>query len=521
MPFFALLASASLIVGCTTTVNNAHDSIDQAKASGQSLLTANGLLYPPELWGAIEPTTLARLSYAQLDATTAQSWDLTPQETIHAIREEMPEFTDVYVNYLVANALDRGVSMPGADQPFGISDDSLIEQWEDAPTNDLPVVGMLYIHAIAQQRDLSLPFSDAHLEAIEVAFRSDDLFQASVAFELASHFAPSQFEYADLPTNIAEPSDAPLALASLQRSGVDYDSIPHDLVEMAIANASTSDNAFVETIFALQDWGRDDDAHNLFTYFDQRRVFSPVEVLDQPQFLGSEGSTYRVLRYEEETGTKLTTEAERDIVQETLEQSKSDDPSVQLAVTGSLVYLDPDSVNHQERSAVIERASSQLQFDSGGKLELEDAFMWMSIAETAHTLDVAVTYPGLSEEAFQTLEQEEPEVVAPITAKLVLAIDTAEGSSGDADVLRLSKILEKRANGANLSDISTSEFVHLQVAYQTATSQILFPQADFKQELESREGDCRGGFSDMVRETRTPKSECSIETNRILKGNKL
>lgn len=79
-----------------------------------------------------------------------------------------------------------------------------------------------------------------------------------------------------------------------------------------------------------------------------------------------------------------------------------------------------------------------------------------------------------------------------------------------ADLVHLSKIMEEHGSETTLANASTSGIVYLQTAYQAVNNQTLFPNTDLEHELESRQGDCRGGFADMVREARSPKSECSI-----------
>ncbi|WP_216395868.1 hypothetical protein [Arcanobacterium phocae] len=484
-----------------------------------SLLTDNGLLYPPELWWVLDVSTIARMSYAQLDDRGAQAWDLSPQQTIDAIRAETYDHSELEINYLVASALRDGMRMPDAELPFGMDTPTLSDHWSASPDSSTPIIDMLQIYTIAKVKGLALDFTDQHRASVVKAFYSNDLFQASYALELAQVFIPGEFTAEDLPTNFDVPSSTPLVLASLQRSGIEYQDLPDGLVQVATQNAYSSDATLVAIVHALQGWGKTEQADTLIEGYDKRRIISQTEILDETVFSGSEGSTYRVLRYEDETGQRLTTDSERAKVQATLEPNHSEDLSVRLAIIGSLHYLDPTVVTSQESSAVIKKLTDSLNYDSDGKfIRVEDAFMWMSVAETAQSLDTTILYPGLSEQAFELFENEEPVRTAPMTAKFILAINSAQDSpSKEDDMRRLSKILKERANEIDIAQASTFEIVYLQNAYQSVTGETLFPTDIIDKELTERAGKCRGGFKNMVRERRTPYSECSIETNRLIK----
>lgn len=507
-----------LVVSCSVNKVSTNGKYSLPPHSNLSLLTENGLLYPPELWSVIEPTTLARLSYAQINHEVSEAWDLNSQQTTDALLEENPALNEIDANYIVSRALLNGLRMNNSKDSFGINISDLNESWNNTPNAESPIISMLKISTIARQRNFPLTLNENHKLILETAFHSNDLLQAAYAYEISEVFMPGHFNHSDLPHNIIYLSDTPAILASLQRAGLNYESLPHQLANIAIDNAFFSDEALVDVVVALQNWNKNIKANELISKYDKRRVISAKKILDQPNFSGTEGSTYRVLRYEAETGNELTTDSERKTVLATLENSNSQELSTRLAVTASLAYLAPNKITGEERSNLIKTALKHLQFDPSGKLHLEDAFTWMSIAEIAESLNIKIIYQGLSEEAFQDLENESPEVAAHAVAKLILGIKSTKYADTQNDLIRLSKILEKRATKLILMNASTSELVYLQTAYEAATNRPLFSKSDFNNEIDARQGNCRGGFLNMVRETRTPDSECALETNRLLKG---
>lgn len=514
-----LLVIPFFIACCTPSNMRGNVEVASDDQNAPSLLTDNGLLYPPELWFAVDSTVLARLYYTQLKPDVAARWDLTPNETGRAIISENPDHDNLTAAYVVARAIDNGLIMPGAEGSFCVDDDYLTERWLSASDSELPAMTMLQVYAIAQQRNLSLPFEREQKIVLANAFSSDDLLHAAYAYELGESLEPGLFDINDISTNILFPIDAPPALASMQRAGLEYCSLPAGLTDMATANAFSSDAALVDVVTAFRNWGMESEADSLVAKYDQRRVLSESDVLDMPKFSGSEGSTYRVLRYEHDTSHRLTTDAERRAVQSTLQRSHARDLTVELAVMGSMFYLDPASVNSHEIKKTIRRATEMLQPNSEGELGLEDMQWWMSIAEICDSLDVDIRYPGLSDEAFERLESEEPIVVSQVSAKLVLAIELAQNGTGHEDVGRLLSILEARAREIDLDTASSLEIALLQAAYRAGANESLFVDSDVDKEFAVRQGNCRGGFKDMVREARVANSECSIETNRILKGN--
>lgn len=474
--------------------------------------TGNGMLYPPELWGALEPSMAAAMFHTTaLRAIGEQAgWSASPREAFEVLATEMtaPE---------AAFALADSGLLNGAP-PWTTTD---IETWWDEARRTADVDMLAKILRLAEDAGTAadLPVDDDLLGVLDAARTGDDIVPARRAAELLATLAPEHLATSDgvaTGTNLRHARDAAdvlLFAATIERT--DPSGVDPLALDLALDAVATDDVVYADVVRSYAASGELDEASRIANLFDRRRVLPDGTVLEPPVFEGTIGSTFRMVRYLAEADRLATdlSDAERtELVR--LSRSVLDiDLSHRLAGLSTAALLDPASVSAAERTEAITEALDR-EVGRGASLDIDRALAWAAVAEHADVLGVPIEFPGLSADAIDVLANEDPANVAFAIAKLLLAIPLDATSHAD-EVDQLVGLLEAALGAAPAAELDSLTLFGGALAVHHATGRWPVPADVLLNQIATRRGDCRGGFAEFVRDTVTPAAPCNVESTRF------
>lgn len=504
----ALLPIAALAV---LTSSCGSPSADATSALVAEFGTADGMLAPPELWGALDISTNARIQrHVALQAIGADTASLPD---VAALYESLRvEFTDD----LAAAAVLQDAGLLGSDvsAPWSAAD---VTSWIDSALEARSIDRLWLAFTLPGAPELLAAPDATTVGWLVEAAGSAEIVPAKQATAMLRTLAPEALTTVAVPaaSEIRGPLDAAWLLydaavnASTALSDVD------DLaIETAAGAITTDDRVYSLVVRAYVADGDIETATAFADRFDTRRLLPSGDVLEPVVFAGTAGSTFRMLRYEELDGDLATelTDAERRGLREQALADLSIDVSHRLAGLSSAVLLDADSVPPSEREVTIAAALTEL-VPVSGPLDFDAAIGWLAVAEAALVLDVPIMFPGFSADALATWTSESPETVAPLLARFLEVVATT-GPADAPGVAELTDLLASTLATQPVAELDSSTLFAGSLAVRELSGDWVVPPALLLETIRTRSGDCLGGFDDYVREAAEPATACNVDATR-------
>lgn len=497
------------LTACTT--EHTADSATAGTAPGDTFRTANGLLYPPELWGALDPSLLAEL--ARYEAAHAVGGDVTwPHplpETYAAIAVESSELE-------AALFIEESGVVGASTRPWTKAD--VIGWWSEGIGQE-SVDAMWAASRLAEGVDAELELSAQERGVLKRIARGPERLPAIYAEQLARTEDPGDAgegigeEIARVDAEeIRSPRDAALILWLGSEAGGRVEGGPK-LQAIAEGGIKADDltYAYLVRADALSDPAK---AERLAAGFDEHRVLPDGSVLSPAHFEGTVGSTFRMVRYFADQGTLTTalSPRTREGIEAATRPLLDADLSHTLAGMALLTLLDRDSATPTERTAVVKKALESESLDRGS-LTVEQAMAWAAIAECATAMDVPVTFPGLAPGEADRWLAEGPDVAAPSVIRFLLALDAAGIIDDEPAAVVLAGSLRRWLSTTDAADLASLELFGGALAVHAADGAWPLEGSRLRAEVTARTGNCRGGFAEFVRQSSAAGDVCSVESS--------
>jgi len=462
------------------------------------------MLYPPELWGALGPSTTAALVRDEIARTLGEpsSWSVSIDDAYEQMSAE--------TNELQAAHLIRTASVfDGQPAPWTTDD---IETWWQTAASDADVDAMWMADHLAEDDGLTLDLSEAHATVLAAATTGPDAVPHELAADLEGPAQDAGGSPAS-PPNFRDARDAALFLLLEAEQGTAPDEQPADIVAIAQSGVGTDD---LLDLYLVQAWtaaGDTKKAEAVADAFDHRRTTADHQILEMPSFAGTPGSTFRMVRYLDTTlgDTSSLSPSVRDRMVRSLSGLGSTDLQHELATTATLAMLDPGSVDLVARHDLVDRAVATVPSDR--PLSLEEALQWTAIAEYSGAMDVQITFPGLSDEALAAWTAEDPSTVAPSIVRLLLALDEMGQVDGDPGIDVLADTL-RAALGPDHADIPSGTLFGGALALLAWDGSTPVDPETLAAEIDDRRGGCLGGMDGFVRDDSPTGSPCNVDSTR-------
>jgi hypothetical protein len=478
--------------------------------TGPTYVSPNGLLYPPELWGALDRSFLAQALHAaaSLALGGASSLRTTPGETFQALQGETSEVEAAYLTVTLTTDGD-GTWPWGSEQ---------VSQWWESASLAGMVDSMWMADRIAEASGRRLEPSESSLKVLSAAVDSQPF--GPVALDLLQRYRPmaSGIDPTPQPPVARGGRDAALLLLhSAQSEGRSPDELPA-LLRVAQGALLTDDWAYSFLVRAYAAVGRTDRAELVAAVFDRRRVLPGGEILEVPSFDGTVGSTFRMVRYLNEAGETagiLDGQKAGDLSERVQSLLNADEMHL-AAGTATLALLVPSDHPHEERAAAIQAISDQVGDDP---LSVSQAFAWTYVAEYASTMGVPLDFPGLANGSANEWIEQIPAGSAWPIARFLLGLHDTGNAVGDPDVPRLTAALRKHLAATEVKDLPSTALFTGELAVHAVTGQWVHDPAMLLAEADARWGSCIGGYDNFVRETRAPSDWCNADASlQVLAG---
>lgn len=473
--------------------------------AGVGFQDESGMLYPPELWGALEPSTTAGLVRNEIERALGRPapWSLSIDETYAQMADE--------TNGLQAAHLIRVTSaLDGQASPWTADD---VDAWWQTAASDADVDAMWMADHLASDEDLALDLSEAHDTVLAAAAAGADAVPHELATEIAGPGA-GPTSAASSPPNFRDARDAALYVLLETEQGTPPDDQAQDILAIAESGVGTDD---LLDLYLVQAWvasGETERAEEVAAAFDGRRTTADGHILEIPSFAGTPGSTFRMVRYLDSTldqGPLLAPDVSGSIVT-ALTAVDTSDVQYELATTAALFMLDPGSVSLAARSDLVERAASTVPRDR--PLSLEEALQWTAIAEYAGAMDVQVVFPGVAPEALEAWTAEAPETVAPSIVRLLLALDEMGQVDADPQVGVLAETLRTALLSTPAAELPSGTLFGGALALSAWDASTPVGTETLTTEIDARRGGCLGAMDGFVRDDRQDRSPCNVDSTR-------
>lgn len=477
--------------------------------------TANGLLYPPELWGALQVSPLAGLLRMQaLDALGhTPPWPHSPSDTFDSLLAETSPLEAAHVVH------EAGLVGPGVQLPWSDED---VRQWWTAATTDGHAELMWMAAELADAAGVSLDRTAASLDVLTRAAEGPDLLPAVLAAGLLTDHAPSTSEEGLPATNVRTGRDAAhLLLIAATEDGLSPEDTDPLLLQLATEAAPQDDWAYSYLARAYAAAGMPDRARSVVESFDELRILPGEELLEPPLFEGTVGSTFRMVSYFHAGGTLEANlgEQARDELATAVGQHLGTDAMHQVAGTATMALLDPDAVPRAARQEAVDALSAEL---GTAPLTVDRAFVWTYLAEYAHAMDVPVRFPGLSEDAAHEWVTQLDDGAAWPIGRFLLAVHDTDNLGRDAATATLGTELGEHLAAADVATTPSTELFTGVLAVHALTGRWVHEPEDLAAEVAQRWGACRGGFENFVRESRQAGQVCNVDSSaHALRGDQL
>lgn len=499
-PWALALISTLLSLGCAApTPVPAPDPIEA------NFRSANGLLFPPELWAAPGPSTeSALLRELSLRVTGAPAtWTESGDQTLAQVAAEtsLPEAAFLVGQAgLTTSALsDHRLRAVARDAVDGRDLDAL---WMVSQTPSAPALRDVVVAA------RSWLLEEAGASDTVPRLQARDLLAQFVPGE-----APPEEPSTDLVFRHARDAAYYLYRRSAEQEGWGPASDPR-IVKLAQAAIGQDDWVRYWLVRAYAAAGEESRAVELARDIDPRRLLPGNVILEPPQFEGTLGSTFRMIRYLtlEERSTALNPSLRTQLVG-AAEKLRATDLSHRLAGDAIIVLLAPGELERSEPSSAVAAAVRANVGDLKHPLaSAEKAQAWMTIAEHAQAMGVPLAFPGLSASATRSyLRSKEDGVRA--AARLLLAVSTTAGDS--RSVRQLVALVSEHLRERPLASIDSAVLFAGSLAIHRLTgSWVVRPEA-LRAEIMTRSGGCRGGFDGFVRSSSQQLSACDVDASWI------
>lgn len=474
--------------------------------------TGNGLLYPPELWGAVPESELARFLRWRveraLDAATP-AWPGDPQRTFSALAAETSE------PLAAKTLLDGGVGVAALGRLCAAD----IAGWVDAAVIGRDIDALWLATEVAA--GLGCPVRDLPSGAdaiLDAAAAGRDVIPAWEAAGIRARQAGSAAPPA-LPTaanNVRDARDAArYALLAATQTGRPVDRLPEAVRDLALPAAGDDDFVLLDLVQAQLAGGDDAAARALAGSYDPRRLRPGGRVLEHPRFEGSVGSTHRMLRWFAARGTltdQLTVQERADMAA-ALRSQRDKDPVHRVTADAALVLLDDTAVDEPTRRADVAAALDAMGVASGPLTSARQALGWASLAECAESLGVRLPYPHVTDAVLHDWATVSPAEGAPSLARFLLAAHAAGATGDEPSLAPLIGRLRDHLAEADPAQVPTSTLAAGVLTVHQFTGRWAVEPATLRALLAERQDDCLGGFSGFVRETDTPDTVCNVDAS--------
>jgi hypothetical protein len=498
------------VVASLTACRSGSDDPEGAAApgaavTGASFRSSNGLYFPPELWSAVGESREAAMLRALATAQVGGTLDRTPWAAKDTPTLLADESSPLEAAWLVAQGPEpAGAGSGGGSTPLtgwavAISSGDWLQVWM-ADDLDRARGGRAVLSAADRTR----------LEAARTG--SDALGQHVATVVLARRDGVAAPPLPTLPERARtdSPREAALLLMLRGLGGEQPDVRNAGLVPSLLAAARTDDWVLYYLTRAYAAAGRVDSARAVLARFDTRRVLPDGSLLEVPEFNGSVGSTFRMVRYHSgrQDLDDFLGKGGRGELARTLSGQRGVDALHALAVTATLALLDPSSVAPAERRTVVETAVTTL-VPGTAPMTLEQAVAWTQLAEYARSLDVPMPYRGLAPSAVQRWQEVSPDVAAPTLARFLRARGAA--AKGDPQAEALLPVLRAALTSRPTAQIESSILVTGSLALHAIEGSWPLEPSVVSAALEGRWGGCRGDFDGYLRESAASSSVCNVD----------
>ncbi|GGB71454.1 hypothetical protein [Knoellia flava] len=476
-----------------------------AAVAGASFRSSNGLYFPPELWSAVGESREAGMLRALATAQAGGALDRTPWAAKDTPALLADESSPLEAAWLVAQGSEPvgAGSGDGSTPPTGwalaIASGEWLQVWM-ADDLDRARGGRAVLSAADRSR----------LEAARTG--ADALGQHVAAAVLARRDGVSGAPLPTLPERARtdSPREAALLLMLRGLGGEPPEVHNAGLVPSLLAAARTDDWVLYYLTRAYAAAGRLETARAVLARFDSRRVLPDGSVLEVPEFNGSVGSTFRMVRYHSgrQDLDDFLGKGGRAELARTLSGQRAVDALHGLAVTATLALLDPASVPADERQKVVDEAVTTL-VPGTGPMTLEQAVAWTQLAEYARALAVPMPYRGLAPTAVTRWQEVSPDVAAPTLARFLRARGVA--AKEDRQVAALLPVLRKGLTSRPAAEIESSILVTGSLALHDIEGAWPLAPSVVSAALRGRWGGCRGDFDGYLRESAASSSVCNVD----------
>lgn len=510
-----LALGATFLAGCRAESDAVASA---APLANVPLLASDGLFYPPELWAVLEPSAEATAVRALESMTATSGADVkcpvANSEGFAELAESIGpgSYGEVEGAYLLSQA-DACASVLAALD----ADPATWWSWARSETS---VRHLWMIARVITDDDKIATWVNSDKTFLGEKAASADLIQAEFACQLlrnsSADTACSPAADASYQARPSAPRDAAMLLAWAAHARELTVSTDDGLMDVAAPAAGHDDWVRYLLGSMARTEGQADEADRLHDLFDESRVTANGDVLEAPEFNGSVGATFRMLRYLDIAGgldTELDGPARREVAA-TVQSRLADDIRHSLAGSAGLTILGETPATDQSADDLV--AAGLKQTGTQDDLTtLESVLGWTEVAEYSAVLGVPLEVPEVADQVYADWEAL-PEADGALIALrfLLAATDVAEHAADATAVDQVATRLSTTLAGLDPTMVSSSLLFGGAVALQRALGESPFTADELATEMQRRHGDCRGGFDEFIREDPAPGGYCDLEASR-------
>lgn len=496
-PVGTVAACLSIVLGCLGCSREQAPTTPQPQDARIDLFTSpNGLLYPPDLWSALTPSTAARAwrTAALRSVGTTASWPMDAATTYRRLTAEQGAEAAAWTMARALPDLAAGSTF-WCDQVPG---------WRRAAVHSTDVDRVWRIGWASRVAGCGLPLDDRSRSFLTSRAGASDTVEAwRVRDALNGSSGSTPVPLPAGGNRLRDDSDLAPYLALRHPTGADVGG-DAELLARAEAHALRDD----ETMLVLVDWlartGRADRATALLARTGSR-VLPDGDVLEPPDFSGSLGSTFRMLDLFSADGTLASVSpVRRSILQASIDATPTPTALHRLAAAACSTLLGR-STPSDEATTLVAAATTELAVPSGPLTTVAQTVAWAELARYAQVLGTPLPFPGLNASAVREWRSGGDSAIPVAGRVIVRAIDSGATTESVAPLVDLTRTLRRT---------DSMSVVPAVLAVHEATGDWLLPVAEVRQLLLRRQGGCLGG-ADFLRDTDQTPSTCYLETTDL------